>query len=171
MKSNRVLVFSGYVLAFSVALIPLYDTLSSAFPVALGDPRGRFSLVGLLTQSALSPLMGWGLAVGLALGFEHRGMLRFLSVMAGLGALIALVLTPLFMLDALAMREQVSAQASRAFDFASAGALFKLSVVIVASGGMAVGGWLASRKRRKGKEEGTRRTTKGLVIGASEPDG
>jgi len=95
----------AYVLALSMILGPLVDLITTVLPVRLGDVTWRYGFAGLAAGYLLTPLLGYGLAVGVAI---WQGDLRLLKVLGILALIAAGALIPvmgIWSLDVLAVRE------------------------------------------------------------------
>ncbi len=131
MDSNKSLTRAGYLLAFLLVVIPLFDAGTSMWPLRLGDERWRFGAIGSLTNITLVPLLGLLLALSFAVFLDHRRTRRFLGWICGLMALGLAALGVLFILDYFQARATVRPQFQSVVTIATTTALVKDLVTII----------------------------------------
>jgi MFS family permease len=148
MNQFRFLALPGYALGVFLLLMPLIDTLVSAWPPRPGVIGWRFGAVGLYSNAFLTPLVGVILLLVLAKAMEHRKVIRLLSILTAIAAVFVLGALAVFILDALQMRAAVRAEAKTTFDRASALAMVKYLVTAVILALFSVKSWQASRRTR-----------------------
>jgi hypothetical protein len=146
MSANRPLALAGYLICVYLGVVPITETVLGLWPPSFGEVAWRYGAAGLFTQAFMTPLLGLCLAVALAVHLDHRRMVRFLALVSGAGALLTLIVLPLFVLDLVQMRGSVNEGAETAFDIASLSAVLKMSATILIGGAIAVGGWRATRE-------------------------
>jgi hypothetical protein len=149
MRLNRPLIAAAYAVALLMILLPLIEVVLSVWPMRFGQTAWRFGTLGLLSQGATTPLVGLIVLVTTAFLLGHRKTLLFTGVFAALAALLLIVAIPLFGLDAVQMRSQVRAQASRAFDISSMLATVKLAGLTVVLLLISVGAIKAARDKTR----------------------
>lgn len=141
MKGNRPLTFAAYTMVFFIGTAPLLEKVISVLPGGLGNTAWRYGTVGVISGALTLPLLALALAVGLALILEHRRTMRVLAMLAGLGALLPVIVVPLFLLDAVQLRNALNEDVLLAFYVATAAAVFKMSAAVVLGSMTAVGSW------------------------------
>ena len=119
MLTNRYLRAAVYTLAGMMIVLPMFETLMSAWPIQMGETNWRFGIVGLLSRASFTPLLGVLLLVAVAAAYELQTLLRILSIASGVLTAAVLGILPLFSWDASKVRGQVRGEAEFAFDLAS----------------------------------------------------
>ena len=95
---------SLYPLGALLALVPLADLFVRVYPLRFGAPEWRIGVFVALIANFGIMLTGLGLAGVIAAVNEHRTVLRVLSILAAIGAVITLLVLVLFGLDTLQLR-------------------------------------------------------------------
>lgn len=162
MERLRSLAPSAYLVALLLVLVPLSEVVLSAQPVRLGDANWRFGAVGFLSRALMTSVLGLLLAAGVALACRQRRTLRTLSVLALLGAILLLLVLPLFGLDTVEVRSRIQPQARAALLAAAVLAVGKILASAAALLLLARGGWRASR--RAAREEEKQRAESPILI-------
>jgi len=103
----------AYVLALSLVLGPLVDLVTTVLPARLGDVSWRYGFLGLAAGYLHTPLLGLGLATGVAIWQEDRRLLRVLGILATIGAAVLVLVMASWALDVLQMRELREPEARR----------------------------------------------------------
>lgn len=146
--ATRYLTGPAYGIAALFVVLPIIDTIAQVWPVALGNPAWRYGTIGLGANYLISVLFGMlGLGLLAALG-SHRRTLRALAIASGIAALLLLIATLAFLLDALQLRAAVPRDPPRTlwmFDVGAAKAAFKYVVSAAAIGWLALATWRAGR--------------------------
>jgi hypothetical protein len=150
-KRLRPLLPFAYCVAALLVLLPLVEAAVAVAPAHWSMASWRFGAVGLFTRAVLTPLLGLMLVAGIALMAGHWRVLRGLAVVGAATVLLLMVVAVLFILDALEVRSQITADAHHTFDVAGMQALLRLAAAGFAMLLLAVGGWLAGRSPRKKK--------------------
>ena len=120
------LVFVGAV----CVIYPLADLLLNNWPVRAGEMAWRYQFVGMLSQSAITPLIGFAM-MGLGATFGRMATtLRLLGWGAYAATLLIVLLTGAFLLDARELQAAVSAQERPVFRLASLRAVLKNLVTL-----------------------------------------
>jgi hypothetical protein len=143
--AKKYLALPGYLVALSLMLFPLVDSVLSIWPPRSAQVAWRFGAVGLLSRAVMTPLLGFLLAYAIALFLGHRRMLQTVAVLSILLGICVVAALGLFGLDALQMRAQVVPQAKTAFDVASVTAVLKYLFSLVVFAAFAWGGLKAAR--------------------------
>lgn len=146
MKLNRPLIVAAYAVAALMIVVPIVEVVLSVWPLRFGQTSWRFGTVGLLSQAALTPVLGAVVLFAAALALEHRRTLTVASILAIIVGIIMLALVPLFALDAIQMRAQVQSTAHRAFDLSSLLATIKLTCIFLIFLLLGIGGWKVRRQ-------------------------
>ncbi len=140
-----------YWIALLLIATPLVDFVANAWPARGGEVAWRYGAVGLLSGYVLTPLLGLGLAGAIAVTLGHRPVTRILLFISLAAALVLLVASVDFSLDALQLRHNVPAPQRRNFDLGAAKALVKHGSVAVALVWLGVAMFRALRATRAGE--------------------
>ena len=149
MKKHRVLAFSGYAMALFLCVGPLSDAAVSIWPLQLGAITWRYGAVGMVVEALMVPPFGLGVGIGLAMYHGHMGVVRTLAILSGCGALLTVVVAPLFLLDAIQLRQPLAEELKPSFDVATASALAKMMVIVVFGFCVAWGGMRSAHRSHK----------------------
>jgi hypothetical protein len=168
MKIHPLLTTSAYLVAITLILYPILDTVLAVWPLRPGETTWRFGVTGLLSRTLMTSSLGLLLTMVIALVAGHRMALRAAAVVSAVAAVTLLVLSGLFMLDALQTRANVNPQAKTAFDVASAVALIKTVLGAALAAGLAVGGWRSQLVRGQASPVAGRKHTTPLIVAAPE---
>jgi hypothetical protein len=151
--------------AYAVALLfvafPFFDTIAQVWPLGLDSPSWRYGAIGLGANYLISVLFGMlGLALVAALS-RHRRTLLGVTILSGLGALLALVAALGFLLDAFEVRAGVPRDDPRTlwlFDVGAgkATAKYLLSAAVLAWLGLTA--WRAGRTITRPEHEAEEET-------------
>lgn len=112
-----------------MVLVPLFDLATNVWPARLGDPGWRYGALGLLASFMLTPLLGTGIAAGVAALLGHGRMIRAVGWLNAVGGGLLLVASGLFLLDAVQIRSGVGPDAIRSFDIGVVKAVVKFLVL------------------------------------------
>jgi hypothetical protein len=137
---------AAYVILILAAVFPAVDILSGLIPLNLGNATWRFGAVGVLASYAMGLSLELLLLAVLAALSNHRRVLLVLGVISVLLALTLLGSIVLFLLDALQTRARVNPTVLNRFDFATGGAVAKLTLYAIANLILARGEFLAARR-------------------------
>lgn len=113
-----------YPVALMLILVPLVDLALRVSPPQFGSLQWRFQTVGLLLGNYGTITLGVGLFGLAAVLTGQRPTLRTLGYFAFALAVISIAVLALFLLDAVQMRQVVTAPMKRAVLTASGGAVF-----------------------------------------------
>ena len=131
MLQSRQLALPSYLVAFSLAVLPPLDQLLQIFPLRIADARWRFGAFGLLSTSLLLPTVAVLIALVVAIVFDHWRFRRVIGVAALVAVFVLAAGLVMFALDVLQVRNEVTAQATRAFHLAGIGATIKSLLAMV----------------------------------------
>ena len=148
MEHRRALALPTYLVAFSLACIPLFDVAMQVMPMRFSTLRWRFGAFGLASNALMLVVAGLLLATLAAFWFEHGVMQR---IMGTITTVLAVLITGgllLFALDVLQVRREVTPAAVLAFTVASVTAAVKAILGIVTLASLAIGTFRASRAAR-----------------------
>jgi hypothetical protein len=137
-----------YAVGFLFVLLPLADTFAQVWPPSFGNPGWRYGTVGLGANYLISVLFGMLLMTLVANFRWHRRTLTFLGILDLVMALVALLGTMSFLLDAAQVRMGVprdNMQALRIFDIGAEKAVFKYLLSEVVLVWMGVASWRAAK--------------------------
>jgi hypothetical protein len=118
------------------------------------DARWRFGAAGLLSNLLVLPVVGLMIVCILATALDHRVFLRIVAVLSGLAALVILVVTGLFLLDAVQVRSMMNPKMMSSWAVASGTAVLKLIVAIIAMTWFAVAGLRNSKASKSPQRTG-----------------
>jgi hypothetical protein len=90
-----------YLVAILLIVTPLVDIMAQVWPLHLGAMGWRYSVTGLAANYVLTPVMGLAFACLIAATREHRRALGILAVVCAAGALLLLIASVDFTLDAM----------------------------------------------------------------------
>lgn len=134
-----------YVLAFLLVATPALDFVTSIVPLRVSDIEWRFASVGLLSGFLLTPLLGVGLAMGVAAYASHQRFQRIMAIANLVIAACFVALLLFFLLDIFQLRNVVQAEAQQAFESAASKAVVKHLTFVVALGFMGLRGFRMSK--------------------------
>lgn len=152
MDSNKSLGRAGYLVAFMLVVLPLFDATTSVWPLHLGDERWRFGAIGTLSNIMLVPVLGLLLGLAVAVLMDHRRIQRFLGWISALLAVAIAILAVLFILDYFQTRTIVNPRFQSAVSTATTAALLKhvlsiLALILLTRAGFSGPKPLARRKQ------------------------
>lgn len=93
-----------YAVCLWLVLFSAIDAALLTLPLSPTMAMWRYGLARLVNLYLLSPMIGIFLALVLAVVFEHSRVLKAVSMISGLAAIIMLVLTIVYFVDSFAMR-------------------------------------------------------------------
>lgn len=120
--------FAGYYVGLAVLLSQVIDLVLGTWPARIHSPSWRITFAGGAANTVFVTLLVMFIVTSIAVIAADR---RFAFVMATLSALAGityLVLSGMFALDAIQMRNQVQQALSGRYDFASAWALVRMLI-------------------------------------------
>lgn len=163
MKPNRAVVIGAYAVAFLLVVIPIVDLTLRLWPLQVSQVPWRFGATGILTTTIVTPLLGILIGGAVAFRAAHRRVVRALAVITIMGMLFLLVLTGLYVLDALEVRRITMPEALYVFDVTAVQAFLKLCLVITIAGLLGIGGWTSAKAGRSSSAASStlRRTGRG----------
>jgi hypothetical protein len=147
-----------YFVVLLLIALPVLDYATNMWPIRLGDVDWRYGAVGLLSAYLLTPLVGIVLLLGVAIGLQHRRIVRILSVVNIVVALLIAFAVVFYALDMLQLRGGVPDEARPRFDVGAAKATVKHVAVAM---GLAWLGFVGARASRRGKKGGQRHSSSG----------
>jgi hypothetical protein len=121
-----------YLLAFILIVVPLFDAATTTMPFRVGNVQWRFGAIGLLSNTLLTPGLGFGLAVVTAVTMQHVRTQRVLAILSWLTIVALLGLLVMFTLDALQTRPLVRPEQRLPFNVACVTAACKFLLWSVA---------------------------------------
>lgn len=141
----------GYFILAMAVVFPLVELGLSVSPWHPTAIMWRFGVMGLAASAAGTPLTALFFMYGLALFAGDRNVVRIVSVVAALIALVLILGAGAFVLDTLQMNARVKPQALRQFRYASAQALIKQLFWGTAAIVLAISAFRMLRKTRSQK--------------------
>jgi hypothetical protein len=154
LKEARPLVRAVYPIAALLAVTPLFDLLTTVWPLQPESLMWRYGALGTVPNFLLTTLLAAVLASAAAAELRHLGTLRALSVLYLLAAVVQLAAVVLFALDVVQFRSQVTAEAVPNYMRTAglAGAKYLIGVVMFAW--LALAGLGTARNLRPGSASG-----------------
>src|SRR5437762_3646353 len=136
-RTTRGLSVAAYLVGGTLMLLPLVDASLSIAPFTPGEVRWRFGAAGLMASALLLPNAGLLLLLATAIVNGHTVVRRVVGILALAGAVVCVLGTLLFILDAIQTRPQVRPGMTTSFIVASVVAVMKL--LIAAATQVAIG--------------------------------
>ncbi len=106
-NSLRKLRLPAYLAAAFLFAYPAIDTLIPALPVHLGLPQWRYTLVLSMAGTIINPVLAMLIVLGVAIASEDRVSTIIISSVSAVAALLLIVGTGMFGLDAIQLRSAV----------------------------------------------------------------
>jgi MFS family permease len=157
MESLRRLSVAVYAVAAVFLLSPLIDVVTNTYPTDLGSMQWRFGAIGILSNYIISAVFGLLLATLVAAVLGHRLVLRVSAVVNVVTAVVLFLITLLFGLDVLQLRQAVRPEAGEMFRIGALKASFKIATTAVALLLLGIGAFRAARgdapEARKGRKD------------------
>jgi hypothetical protein len=150
---NRNLARAAYVVGFALILIPMFDAGTSVLPLRFAESKWRYGSIGLLSNSLLIPMAGVAIVFAVANAYGHLRTMKILGGIAAVSAVLCLIATGSFTLDALQSQREVRPDLHMAFLVAGGTAVVKLLLGGVAFAFFAAAGL----KRLPGESKSSRR--------------
>jgi hypothetical protein len=125
---NRYLGRASYLVAFTLIVVPLFDSTMSVMPPRFGDAHWRFGTVGLLSNALMIPMAGVLIAFATATALEHRRALKVGGALSWLASLVCLAGFAAFVLDALQSQSQIRPDMHLSFIVATSTAGVKILI-------------------------------------------
>ena len=122
----------AYFVAFLLVVIPFFDALMSVAPFHPGVAQWRFAAVGLLSNALMIPSVGVLVAVVTAVTLDHDAAKRAIRVASWIMVPVLFAAMGFFALDSMQTRAVVRAEMQLSFLVASATAVGKLFLGVVA---------------------------------------
>ncbi len=154
-RASKLSIAGVYLFMFLLAVWPMVDLMSSAWPPQPGNLQWRYGFIGITAAFLHTPILAGLLAMVFAFLLGHSGALRALSILALVVALGFLIVLILFPLDALQLRSVTPAERLSQFQVGATIVELKhftamLTLLFLGFGGWRTAGRLA--KRTKGSE-------------------
>jgi hypothetical protein len=140
----RRLAVPAYLTVLVLLAFSLSDLIVATWPLRPESVEWRFTAVSILGRGLVTPLLGLLFACVLATLLEQPRLLRGFSVLNALFTVTLLGLAVLYVLDALQLHGQVSAQQETRFRMGSASILGKLGLGVLTALALAVVAWVES---------------------------
>ena len=150
MRQLRLAAGPVYLTACILVLLPFLETLLTLWPFNPGLVQWRYGAVGIGSRALMTPALGLLMILIMAAWTENRSLLRWYSIFSLVGAVVLVLLIPLFALDVVQMRSNARPEALATFDV-SAGVAF---IRLLAVAGVMTAFFLASR--RMARDDGAR---------------
>jgi hypothetical protein len=167
--NKRPVLFGMYPVAVAVMFVPMVDLIAGSWPLNPGSMSWRFGVLGLLMKSLLVPMMGLAFATLIAAFLEQRRMLRFLSVVGLLAAVLIVACTVTFALDFMQLRPSFVTAVKVQMDKATMTAVLIAGLVFPVALGIGIGGWKASRLSSVEREQMRSSKETGFLIRQTPP--
>jgi hypothetical protein len=121
-----------YLLAVILIVVPLFDAASTTLPFRASNVQWRFGAAGLLSNTLLTPGLGFLLAVVTAVTLQHVRTQRVLAILSWVAIVALAGLLVMFTLDALQTRAMIRPEQHLAFNVACITAVCKMLLWMVA---------------------------------------
>jgi hypothetical protein len=168
-ESLRRLRILGYLVMATMTLVQIIDVVIRAMPFRIQSPAWRLGVVGLAANAVGTPMLAFLVILAIAVWAGDRGVVYLMAVLSALAAVLCLLATGTFALDALQMKSQVQAGFARQYDIAS---FWLAARVVVAAGVFLVFGVSAFRMAKTVRRELPKPAVRGsgsLVVGMNSP--
>jgi hypothetical protein len=132
MNNYRQLAPGAYLVAFLLIFIPVFDASLSLAPWNLGSSQWRFGAFGLFSNALMLPAAGALIGVATAIAAGHVRMVRGLAILCWFAVAVLVLSTVLFSLDAMQSRRMIRPDMALSYYVASATALGKLVLGLLA---------------------------------------
>ena len=136
----------GYLILIVTAVLPVFDFASGLWPLHMANPAWRFGVLGLLSNYSLGFVGELFLIFVLAIAANDRKVLVTLGIVSAIMAVLLLIGSGGFVLDALQTRARVTPQTLHRFDLAAVQGLIKLLAVLVSSAVLSRSSFKAGRR-------------------------
>lgn len=146
----RKLAAPAYLVAALLVAVPLLDFVTNVWPPHPGQAVWRYGSVGLFSGFILNPLLGVLVAVVTAAAAEHGRALRVMGWLSVAVAVLFLLASGSFVLDALQVRADVPPEGRTQFETGIWRAVVKYLVVAVALAWLGIAARRAGRYTRRG---------------------
>ena len=164
----RYLRASGYFVAFATILLQIIEVVLRSLPAQIHSAPWRLSFIGNSSGIVLNLLMMVFVILTIASLSRDRTLALAMCGLSMSVALLYLVSTGVFALDALQMRNQVQMSVATQFDVTSGWTIVRQLVGVAGFSLLAIGGW---RVYRTSHVHSSRPVRKGddLLVGSSRP--
>lgn len=170
----KALAWPTYFVAILLIVTPALDFAANVLPIRPSDVNWRYGSVGLLAGFLLTPLFGIMFALGAAAVLEHRLVLRVLSSLNVVVAVLLIFLIVFFALDALQVRAAIPGDAPTEtrsmFGIGAAKATIKYFTMAVCLGWLGIAGLRVTRRRKGERPLKPKRGAVPLVRAADEDE-
>lgn len=160
----RPILLGLYPVAIAIMVVPLMEILAGSWPFNIGNVAWRFGVGGLLLKSFLVPFTGLGYAALLATVLEQRRVLRVISVLGLVGALVVAGMATLFVLDYLQIRPSLAAELRPSMDRVSLTTVMVSVIIFPMALALGIGGWKSSRTGGPGQRGPAKTKDIGLIV-------
>ena len=118
-ESVRRLRILGYLVMTTMTIVQLIDVVIRAMPFRVQSPAWRLGVVGLAANAVGTPMLSFLVILAIAVWAGDRGVVYLMAVLSALAAVLCVLATGTFALDALQMKSQVQLGLARQYDIAS----------------------------------------------------
>ena len=132
MNNYRNLAPGAYLVAFLLFFIPFFDASLSLAPWNLASSQWRFGAFGLLSNALMLPSAGTLIAVATAIAAGQVRTVRVLAILCWVAVVVLAVATDHFTLDAMQSRRMIRPEMALSYYVASATAMGKLVLGLLA---------------------------------------
>jgi hypothetical protein len=140
-----------YLIAALLAAVPVFDLISTAWPLQPGNLSWRYGFLGLLANFLLTPMLGAVLAAATAALLRHALTLRLLSITFIVLALLLGAGLGLFAMDVVQLRAQLAQEALPNYQRTAIIAACKYLTGMLALLWLGVGGLRTARNLRRAR--------------------
>jgi len=153
----------------TMTIVQLIDVVIRSMPFRVESPAWRLGVVGLAANAVGTPMLAFLIILAIAVVTGDRRTVKIIAALSAIGAVLCLLATGLFGLDALQMKSTVQAGLSRQYDIAS---FWLAARVLIAAGIFLVYAISAVRVAKAVRRDSPRSGVKGagsLVVGINSP--
>lgn len=158
---------AGYFIAIATIFVQCTEVILRAWPFRLHSPAWRISVVSSTTSIVLTVLLMTFVLMAIAILAGDRRLSLLFSGFAALAAMSLFVLSGLFVLDALEMRNQIQVSVWRQYDITSLWALIRVLMGVAGFVMLAMAGLRSASAM--GRQTAPQPTKGGILIVESAP--
>jgi hypothetical protein len=166
-ESARRLRIPGYLIMWTVTIVQLVDVVIRAWPFRIHSPAWRLGVIGFAANAVGTTMISFLVILGIAVAVGDRGVSMLVAAVSAVAAVLCLLATGIFTLDALQMKGQVDPNLSHQYDLSSFWLVARVLVAVLIFGILAMSAFRISKALRR---EIPRTNVKGgapLVVGTA----
>jgi hypothetical protein len=132
----------------SMLLIPVVELLIRSSPMRIHSPAWRLGVISTAATVAGSPLLALLVMFAIALAAEERAVVAVVSAISGAAAVLCVLATGLFALDALQMKGDVRADLADSYGVGSTWVVIRLVATAIMFAVLAISAFRSASTRR-----------------------